>query len=127
MYLSTLDNAYRIPELDLGMSEFLVKSYKGSKNGSQIVHDPSVDMNAATYCSFVDSMGIECLEKSILELWNFKDRKIKNLTKDEIINKLNRYIQKYLDTGFHTHFLKSSFILAPYFVRSKITKIYWEG
>lgn len=78
----------------MDVTEFLLKSYKGSKNGSEVISDPSVDMNAATYCMFVESMGTECLQNSILGLWNFDSTKIRNLTKDAIIDKLNRAKKK---------------------------------
>lgn len=56
--------------------------------------DPSTTMNAALYCSFVESMKKECYVKSALELWNFNKKKIYNLTKAEIINKINTYDKK---------------------------------
>lgn len=78
----------------MDVAEFLLKSYKGSKNGSNVISDPSVDMNAATYCMFVESMGTECLQSSILELWNYDPTRIRNLTKEGIIDKLNRAKEK---------------------------------
>lgn len=72
------------------MGSSLTKSYKkGAKT-----KDPSVDMDSETYCSFVDSMGTECLETSIFELWNYNGDKINKLTKDDIVDKINRFQEK---------------------------------
>lgn len=49
------------------------------------------DMSESTQCSFLESLNKGCLFKSLLELWTFSPRKIKRLTKDDIINKLNRH------------------------------------
>lgn len=78
----------------MDVTELLLKSYKGSKNGSYVISDPSADMNAATYCSFIESMGTECLQNSILDLWHYNTKKISNLTKQDIIEKLNKAIKK---------------------------------
>lgn len=56
-------------------------------NSTQL--DASTRMNPALYCSFVEAMRKECYTKSILELWDYKKRKIANLTKDDIVNAIN--------------------------------------
>lgn len=56
--------------------------------------DPSTQMNAALFCSFYEAMKNECYTKSLLELWNFKEKKINSLTKDDIIRRINTYDKK---------------------------------
>lgn len=56
--------------------------------------DPSTQMNPALYCSFVEAMKKECYTKSLLELWNFKEKQINSLTKEDIIRKINTYDKK---------------------------------
>lgn len=58
--------------------------------------DPSTQMNAALYCSFVEAMKKECYTKSLLELWGFKEKKLNNLTKEDIITKINTYDKKWV-------------------------------
>lgn len=43
-----------------------------------------------TYCGFVQSLGEGCYIKNILDLWGSNRRKIRQLTKEDIIDKLNR-------------------------------------
>lgn len=83
----------------------LVEPYGKTKK----VSDPSVDLNAATYCSFVEAMlEKDCFVNSILELWNFNKRKIQNLTKDDIINKINVFKEKYLQFTLLKQFFKQN-------------------
>lgn len=56
--------------------------------------DPSINMDPAMYCSFVESMRKECYTKSILELWNFNKEYIESLTKEDIIKAINSYDKK---------------------------------
>lgn len=51
----------------------------------------TTDISERTQCSFLESFNKGCLIKSLLDLWNFSPRKIKRLTKEDIVNKLNRY------------------------------------
>lgn len=72
-----------------------VEPYAKRKSKTKKLLDPSVDMNASTYCSFVDiMMEKDCFVNSILELWRFDKNKIRNLTKDDIINKINIFKEK---------------------------------
>ena len=44
------------------------------------------------YCNFVDEhVAFKCLEASILELWNFDEKVISNLTEQDILDRLNNY------------------------------------
>lgn len=84
---------YRIPNIDIDIMNLLVQPY--GRNKTKKISDPSADMNAATYCSFVEAMmEKDCFVNSILELWNFDKNKIQNLTKDDIINKINLFKEK---------------------------------
>lgn len=83
----------RLPNIDIDVMNLLVQPY--GKNKTKKVLDASANMNAATYCSFVEAMmEKDCFVNSILELWQFNKSKIKNLTKDEIINKINVFKEK---------------------------------
>ncbi|CAG9766015.1 unnamed protein product [Ceutorhynchus assimilis] len=53
--------------------------------------DPSTTMNAALYCSFIETMKTDCYTKSILELWDFNMTHISLLTKEDIVNDINSY------------------------------------
>lgn len=73
----------------------LIKPYQKTKNKTNKVIDPSAEMNAATYCSFVEAMlEKDCYISSILELWRFDKRKIEKLTKDDIVNNINIFKEK---------------------------------
>lgn len=82
----------------------LIEPYGKTKNKTKKVSDPSVDLNAATYCSFVEAMmEKDCFVNSILELWNFNKNKIQSLTKDDIVNKINVFKEKYFTFFFMNH------------------------
>lgn len=66
-------------------------SYFDTNDNNNSELDPSVKLNAALYCSFVETLGTECLEKSILELWDFNRTKINLLTTDDILYAINTY------------------------------------
>ena len=83
--------AYRIPKVDKSLLKFL--------DNNMTEMDPSTQINAAIYCSFIEAMKEECYTKSILELWNFNKKKIESLTKEDIVHavqqsgsKVRRYI-----------------------------------
>lgn len=85
----------RIPNIDLDLINLLDKPYQKKTNKSKKVLDPSAQMNSATYCSFVEAiLEKDCFVSSILELWHFDKKKIRNLTKDDIISKINIYKEK---------------------------------
>lgn len=48
-----------------------------------------------SYCKFVQTLGENCYIKNILDLWNSNGRKINALTKEDIIDKLNRNLAQY--------------------------------
>lgn len=50
---------------------------------------PSVDLPNFMYCPLVDRLPVGCLGFSILELWKYDREAIANLTKQEIVDKLN--------------------------------------
>lgn len=51
--------------------------------------DPSVDLNPTIYCGIIENLPMGCLMQNILEIWNFDENIIANLTKEDIINALN--------------------------------------
>lgn len=52
------------------------------------------DFDESTYCGFVENLGDACYTRSILELWGHSSRKIKQLTKQDILNKFNRNLKQ---------------------------------
>nr|CAH7737017.1 unnamed protein product [Callosobruchus chinensis] len=84
----TLENVcFELPRIDRKLLDFL------EDNSTKL--DPSIQMDPALYCSFVEAMKKECYTRSILELWNFNRKKILGLTKEDIINELNNYDSNY--------------------------------
>lgn len=67
---------FRIPEVDMDVD--LLKKFNPD------------DFDENTYCSFVESLTETCYIKNILDLWGNNKRKIRNLTKNDIIAKFNR-------------------------------------
>lgn len=51
--------------------------------------NPSVDLPSFMYCPLINRLPVGCLERSILELWKFDREVIANLTKEQIVDKLN--------------------------------------
>lgn len=51
--------------------------------------NPSVDLNPTLYCGLIDNLPTGCLTKSLLEIWDFDENIIGNLTKGEIVNAIN--------------------------------------
>lgn len=61
----------------------------GSRKSSNF--DPSVYLGSATYCTLVESFDRACYEKNLLELWDYNSTKIASLTKQDILNHLDKY------------------------------------
>ncbi|KAF7285020.1 hypothetical protein GWI33_012334 [Rhynchophorus ferrugineus] len=78
------DVCFRIPKVNRKLVKFLM-----TDNEYQI--DPSTEMNAALYCSFVEAMKTECYTKSLLQLWDYNLTRISTLSKADILNDLNTY------------------------------------
>ncbi|XP_062553950.1 patched domain-containing protein 3-like [Armigeres subalbatus] len=51
--------------------------------------NPSVDLPSFMYCPLINRLPVGCLERSILELWKYDRAVIANLTKEQIVEKLN--------------------------------------
>ena len=43
------------------------------------------------YCEIVDTLETQCFEQSLLEIWMYNEKLISNLTKQDIINDVNKY------------------------------------
>lgn len=69
----------------------MMKSLTSKSNKTKGEYDPSVDMPASMYCSFVESFKQTCFQNSILQFWNYNEKKIKQTTKQDILNKLDKY------------------------------------
>ncbi|XP_055549152.1 patched domain-containing protein 3-like [Wyeomyia smithii] len=52
--------------------------------------NPSVDLPSFMYCPMIDKLPIGCMEFSILELWKYDRDVIAQLTKEQIVEKLNK-------------------------------------
>ncbi|XP_053693061.1 patched domain-containing protein 3-like [Sabethes cyaneus] len=52
--------------------------------------NPSVDLPSFMYCPMIDRLPIGCIELSILELWKYDRDVIAQLTKEQIVEKLNK-------------------------------------
>ncbi|CAH1968010.1 unnamed protein product [Acanthoscelides obtectus] len=84
----TLENVcFELPKIDRKLLDFM--------EDNSTKKDPSIQMDPALYCSFVEAMKKECYTRSILELWNFNRKKIRSLTKNDIVNQLNNYDSNY--------------------------------
>lgn len=65
----------------------------GSKSDEGAVDefDPSIEFNTATYCRLVESLDQICYDRNIIQLWDYNPKKLKKLTKQNILNKLDKY------------------------------------
>ncbi|KAF2904389.1 hypothetical protein ILUMI_01779 [Ignelater luminosus] len=84
------DVCFKIPEVDMGLEEIFNYGSK-SKNGTVEEFDPSIEFNTATYCRLVESLEQTCYERNIIQLWDYNPKKLKKLTKQNILNKLDKY------------------------------------
>uniref|UniRef100_A0A1Y1JZP0 SSD domain-containing protein n=1 Tax=Photinus pyralis TaxID=7054 RepID=A0A1Y1JZP0_PHOPY len=82
------DICFKIPEVDSSL-EFLYTSK--SKNGTMEIFDPSVYLSTSTYCKLLESFDNVCFERNLLQLWNFDERKLNKLTKQDILDKIDKY------------------------------------
>lgn len=56
--------------------------------------DIADDLPPEIYCDLVNTLNEKCLETSILEIWRFDEHRIKRLTQQDIINAVNRYVER---------------------------------
>lgn len=85
------DICFKIPK----MNKHLIRIMEGDPskdNGTE--KDMSLSLDPALYCSFIEVMKEECYEKSILDLWDYNEDIIANLTEDDIIRAINSYDPK---------------------------------
>ncbi|XP_055641683.1 protein patched homolog 3-like [Toxorhynchites rutilus septentrionalis] len=52
--------------------------------------NPSVDLPAFMYCPIIEKLPVGCMDLSILELWKYDREVIASLTKEQIVDKLNK-------------------------------------
>ncbi|CRK87719.1 CLUMA_CG001509, isoform A [Clunio marinus] len=60
-----------------------------SKKKLKKILEPLLNIDMKQYCAIVDSLPLGCMRESVLELWKTNYEKIGNLTKQQIIEKLN--------------------------------------
>lgn len=65
-------------------------SAKETNNKRSKPFNPVIDLDPIIFCGIVDQLPLGCLQHNILELWNFNENKINNLTKEDILNALAR-------------------------------------
>ncbi|XP_043207337.1 protein patched homolog 3-like [Amphibalanus amphitrite] len=51
--------------------------------------DPSVSLPTSLHCMLVEGMERPCWEASLLELWRFNERRIANLTREQVLTAVN--------------------------------------
>lgn len=114
------DVCFQIPNIAELNDDDQSRAKRGTKNASNKVlsdlaitlhrmkrthrpFNPSVDIAPFIFCAVVESLPIGCMIQNILELWDFDEDTIKQLTKQDILNALNttRYS---LTTGHEVHF-----------------------
>ncbi|CAB3372453.1 Hypothetical predicted protein [Cloeon dipterum] len=52
--------------------------------------DPSVALGDSIYCAFIEALERKCLERTLLDLWSYNRSAIQSLTKEGILEKLNK-------------------------------------
>lgn len=65
--------------------------------------NPSVDLPQFIFCSIVENLPIGCMIQNFLELWDFNVDKIKDLSKQDILNALHT-THRSLTTGHEANF-----------------------
>nr|CAD7398606.1 unnamed protein product [Timema poppensis] len=54
-----------------------------------LVFDPSVILSEDIYCAIVNNLKTACLERSLLEFWEYDPEVLKKITKEDILSALN--------------------------------------
>lgn len=75
------------------------KDYYDSKKG----FNPSVHLPSFLFCAIVEALPNGCMIQNLLELWNFDEKKIGHLTKQDILNALHS-TNISLTTGHESNF-----------------------
>ena len=57
----------------------------------ELQKDIYTDLPHNVYCEIVDTLETQCFEQSLLEIWMYNEKVISNLTKQDIINDVNKY------------------------------------
>lgn len=65
--------------------------------------NPSVDVSPFIFCAIVESLPTGCMIQNLLEMWNFDEDIIENLTKEDILNALHT-TRNSLTTGHEADF-----------------------
>ena len=55
----------------------------------ELQRDIYKDLPHNVYCEIIDTLETQCFEQSILEIWQYNENTIRNLTKQDIINSIN--------------------------------------
>ena len=65
----------------------------GSINGSvfeEIQKNTYTDIPRNVYCDLIDTLETQCFEQSLLEIWMYNEKTISKLTKEDILNAVNK-------------------------------------
>lgn len=79
------DNQYENNNID----EWKEKRGRPLPTLDRIPYNPSVDMPSFIFCGIVNSLKNGCLIQNILELWDFDEKVIGQLSKEDILHKLH--------------------------------------
>lgn len=83
-----------------------LQSYaKGLSNTSNIIPDLSATLPIGLYCMIGNSLKLGCLQYNVVDMWKYDLKTIKSLTLDDVLNKLNTTIQRYLFIYLFTCFM----------------------
>lgn len=106
-YMTTSDvcfviKIFRIPSI-LGFSKFRKKRHWQGNDITKLIYEnknsnrsnnhpfaPSVDLDPDFFCDIVNNLPKVCMLQNILELWKFEKTKFENLTKESIIEVINK-------------------------------------
>ncbi len=65
-------------------------------SGKDPYYDSMLSIDDDIYCSFVESLDQACWQVGPLELWGFNRTMIENLSREEIIQKINHEKTRYI-------------------------------
>ncbi|XP_031339796.1 protein patched homolog 3-like isoform X2 [Photinus pyralis] len=82
------DVCFKIPEVDSSL-DFLYKSK--SQDGTIEIYDPSVLLGSSAYCRMLQSFDKVCFERNLLQLWDFDEGQLAQLTKQDIVDKIDEF------------------------------------
>ncbi|XP_035775946.1 NPC1-like intracellular cholesterol transporter 1 [Anopheles albimanus] len=68
----------------------LIAAYTGDSDGGSAMIASVIDIPSFLFCPILEKLEKGCYGSSLLELWKYDREKINNLTKEEIVDRLNK-------------------------------------